>query len=149
LHHALALMRAVGLGYLTLGQPSPTLSGGETQRLKLVTEPAKARPDRRRQKEPHTLYILDEPTVGLHMADVERLIRVLHRLVDAGHSVILVEPNLDVIAETDWVIDLGPSGGDAGGRIVAQGPPEKLARTRRRSETARVLRGFLESRAVN
>jgi len=149
IHHALELMRAVGLGYLTLGQPSPTLSGGEAQRLKLVTELAKARPDLRRQKEPHTLYILDEPTVGLHMADVERLIRVLHRLVDAGHSVVLIEHNLDVIAEADWVIDLGPGGGDAGGRVVAQGSPEKLVRTRRRSETARVLRGFLEARCVN
>ncbi len=140
IHHALELMRAVGLGYLTLGQPSPTLSGGEAQRLKLVTELAKARPDLRRQKNPHTLYILDEPTVGLHMADVERLIRVLHRLVDAGHSVALIEHNLDVIAEADWVIDLGPGGGDAGGRIVAQGPPEKLVRTRRRSVTTEVLR---------
>jgi excinuclease ABC subunit A len=83
------------------------------------------------------------------MADVERLIRVLHRLVDAGHSVIVIEHNLDVIAEADWVIDLGPDGGDAGGRIVGQGPPEKLIRTRRRSETARVLRGFLEARTVN
>ncbi len=148
IHHALELMRDVGLGYLTLGQPSPTLSGGEAQRLKLVTELARARPDLRRQREPHTLYLLDEPTVGLHMADVERLIRVLHRLVDAGHSVVLIEHNLDVIAEADWVIDLGPDGGDAGGRIVAQGPPEKLARTRRRSETARVLREFLEARTL-
>jgi excinuclease ABC subunit A len=149
IHHALELMRAVGLGYLTLGQPSPTLSGGEAQRLKLVTELAKARPDLRRRKEPHTLYILDEPTVGLHMADVERLIRVLHRLVVAGHSVILIEHNLDVIAEADWVIDLGPGGGDAGGRIVAEGTPEKLVRTRRKSETARVLHGFLKERAAN
>jgi len=149
IHHALELMRAVGLGYLTLGQPSPTLSGGEAQRLKLVTELAKARPDLRRQKEPHTLYILDEPTVGLHMADAERLIRVLHRLVDAGHSVVLIEYNLDVIAEADWVIDLGPGGGDSGGRMVAQGPPEKLVRTRRKSETARVLRDFLQSRTLS
>ena len=149
IHHGLELMRAVGLGYLTLGQPSPTLSGGEAQRLKLVTELARARPDLRRQRAPHTLYILDEPTVGLHMADVERLIRVLHRLVDAGHSVVLIEHNLDVIAEADQVVDLGPDGGDGGGRIVAQGPPEKLARTRRRSETARVLRTFLKARAVN
>ena len=146
IHHALELMRAVGLGYLTLGQPSPTLSGGEAQRIKLVTELARARANLRRQREPHTLYILDEPTVGLHMADVERLIRVLHRLVDAGHSVVLIEHNLDVIAEADWIIDLGPDGGDAGGRIVAQGPPEKLVRTRRRSETARVLREFLGKR---
>jgi len=83
------------------------------------------------------------------MADVERLIRVLHRLVDAGHSVVLIEHNLDVIAEADWVIDLGPGGGDAGGRIVAQGPPEKLVRTRRNSETARVLGRFLEDRTIN
>jgi excinuclease ABC subunit A len=148
IHHALELMRAVGLGYLTLGQPSPTLSGGEAQRIKLVTELAKARPDLRRQKQPHTLYILDEPTVGLHMADVERLIRVLHRLVDAGHSVILIEHNLDVIAEADWLIDLGPEGGDAGGKIVAEGPPEKVAKTRRKSETARVLKPFLAERRV-
>jgi excinuclease ABC subunit A len=149
IHHALELMRAVGLGYLTLGQPSPTLSGGEAQRLKLVTELAKARPDLRKQTQPHTLYILDEPTVGLHMADVEKLIRVLHRLVDAGHSVILIEHNLDVIAEADWLLDLGPEGGDAGGRIVAEGPPEQMVKTRRKSETARVLKEFLAERGVN
>ncbi|MDZ7749724.1 MAG: hypothetical protein U5K43_13705 [Halofilum sp. (in: g-proteobacteria)] len=146
IHHALELMRAVGLGYLTLGQPSPTLSGGEAQRIKLVTELAKARPDLRRQRQPHTLYILDEPTVGLHMADVERLIRVLHRLVDAGHSVILIEHNMDVIAEADWLIDLGPEGGDGGGRVVAEGPPERVVKTRRKSETVRVLKGFLAER---
>ncbi|PAV24542.1 excinuclease ABC subunit A, partial [Tamilnaduibacter salinus] len=146
IHHALELMRDVGLGYLTLGQPSPTLSGGEAQRLKLVTELAKARPDSRRQRQLHTLYILDEPTVGLHMADVERLIRVLHRLVDAGHSVVLIEHNLDIIAEADWLIDMGPEGGDAGGRVVTEGPPEKVVRTRRKSETARVLKDFLRGR---
>ena len=151
IHHALTLLQDVGLGYLTLGQQSPTLSGGEAQRIKLVTELSKVRADgadagnrpRRAGADRSTLYVLDEPTVGLHMADVEKLIRVLHRLVDAGNSVVVIEHNLDIIADADWIIDLGPEGGDAGGRIVAQGAPQAIAKHLDRSHTARVLAGFL------
>jgi excinuclease ABC subunit A len=154
IHHSLRLLQDVGLGYLTLGQQSPTLSGGEAQRLKLVTELSKVRADvtdaagrpGRAGSQKHTLYVLDEPTVGLHMADVEKLVRVLHRLVDAGNTVVVIEHNLDVIAEADWIIDLGPEGGDAGGRIVAMAPPEEVAKRTDRSHTARVLAEFLAER---
>ncbi|MEO6281535.1 excinuclease ABC subunit UvrA [Roseateles sp.] len=142
--HPLQLLKDVGLGYLTLGQPSPTLSGGEAQRIKLVSELVKVRDDvaRRGQKAPHTLYVLDEPTVGLHMADVEKLIRVLHRLVGGGHSVVVIEHDLDVIAEADWVLDLGPEGGDAGGRVVVEGTPEQVVASG--SHTGVALRPVLE-----
>ncbi|MEO8806720.1 MAG: excinuclease ABC subunit A, partial [Burkholderiaceae bacterium] len=142
--HPLQLLKDVGLGYLTLGQPSPTLSGGEAQRIKLVTELSKVRDDvtRRGNKAPHTLYVLDEPTVGLHMADVERLIRVLHRLVDAGHSVVVIEHDLDVIAEADWVIDLGPDGGVKGGAVVGESTPERLV-ANVASHTGAALRAVL------
>ena len=141
--HPLQLLKDVGLGYLTLGQPSPTLSGGEAQRIKLVTELSKVRDDitRRGQKAPHTLYVLDEPTVGLHMADVEKLIHVLHRLVNGGHSVVVIEHDLDVIAEADWVIDLGPDGGNAGGTVVASAPPEAVVKLG--THTGQALRSVL------
>jgi excinuclease ABC subunit A len=148
-HHALKLLKDVGLGYLTLGQPSPTLSGGEAQRIKLVTELSKVRDEAARglrRPARHTLYVLDEPTVGLHMADVEKLIQVLHRLVAAGNSAVVVEHNLDVMAEADWILDMGPEAGDGGGRIVAEGVPGHIAGARRRSHTGRVLDEFLRTR---
>jgi len=154
IHHPLRLLQDVGLGYLHLGRQSPTLSGGEAQRIKLVTELAKARLDtaarerRRSRGGGPTLYVLDEPTIGLHMADVEKLIRVLHRLVDAGNTVVVIEHNLDVVAEADWVIDLGPEGGSGGGRIVVQGSPERVAGSKGKSHTAHYLREFLGSRSV-
>ncbi len=152
-HHPVSLLADVGLGYLNLGQASPTLSGGESQRIKLVTELAKVRTDAlgvdtARREGQHTLYVLDEPTVGLHMADVEKLMRVLHRLVDTGNTVVVIEHNLDVMAEADWIVDLGPEGGDGGGRIVAQGVPEAIGRKPLKSHTARILGEFLAERGT-
>jgi excinuclease ABC subunit A len=151
--HPLSLLADVGLGYLHLGQPSPTLSGGESQRIKLVTELSKVRTDAlgmdiAKREGQHTLYVLDEPTVGLHMADVEKLIRVLHRLVDAGNTVVVIEHNLDVMAEADWIVDLGPEGGDEGGLVVAQGAPEAIVQRPGKSHTAGILKGFLAERGA-
>lgn len=133
-----------GLGYLKLGQTSPTLSGGEAQRVKLVTHllAGLKEPDLFERFPRRNLFVLEEPTIGLHMADVQRLVDVLQRLVDAGHSVIVIEHNLDLIAEADWVLDLGPEGGAGGGEIVAEGTPEELARNKR-SHTGRFLRSVL------
>ena len=149
IRHPLQLMQDVGLGYITLGQPSPTLSGGEAQRIKLVTELAKARMTEgvittgRASRLPHTLYVLDEPTVGLSMADVEKLIRVLHRLVEAGNTVVVIEHNLDIIAEADWLLDLGPEGGTGGGKLVIEGTPEQVMAVRAKSHTGEVLHEFM------
>ena len=135
----LQVLNDVGLGYLTLGQQSPTLSGGEAQRIKLVSELA-------RPSGGQTLYVLEEPTTGLHTADVAKLIDVLHQLVDRGNTVVVVEHNLDIIAEADHIIDLGPEGGDAGGEIVACGSPEEIVKNSKRSHTARYLRSVLGDR---
>ena len=133
----LQTLNDVGLGYVHLGQPATTLSGGEAQRVKLSTELSRRATGR-------TLYVLDEPTTGLHFADVEKLLEVLHRLVDGGNTVLVIEHNLDVIKTADWIVDLGPEGGDRGGRIIAEGTPEKVAKVKESATAeylARVLRG--------
>jgi excinuclease ABC subunit A len=145
---ALSLLVDTGLGYLKLGQPSPTLSGGEAQRLKLVTQlkrgvgRAQNEQLRKMRKPKSTLYLLEEPTIGLHMADVELLLNVLHRLVDEGHTVIVIEHNLSVMAEADYIVDLGPEAGAEGGKVVVVGTPEEVARSRS-SRTAPFLRKIL------
>ncbi len=150
LHRPLALLRDTGLGYLTLGQRSPTLSGGEAQRIKLVAELARSLEmnTQKRLKTSgfgslHHLYLLEEPTIGLHLADVQRLLHVLHQLVDAGHTVIVIEHHLDVLADADYLIELGPDGGEAGGRLIAQGTPEQVAQTKN-SATAPFLKRMLK-----
>jgi excinuclease ABC subunit A len=149
IHRALQALHDTGLDYLKLGQTSPTLSGGEAQRVKLVshllaglregTDRTNATDGARAGR---NLFILEEPTIGLHMADVRRLVDVIQRLVDAGHTVIVIEHNLDLVAEADWVIDLGPEGGEGGGRIVCEGTPEHIARNKH-SHTGRFLRSVL------
>ena len=136
IHRRLKTLHDVGLGYIRLGQPATTLSGGEAQRVKLATELSKIATG-------ETLYILDEPTTGLHFADVERLLEVLSRLVDPGNTVVVIEHNLDVIKSADWVIDLGPEGGDGGGEIIAAGTPEQVA-TEPASYTGRFLEELVE-----
>jgi len=137
----LQTMLRVGLGYVRIGQQATTLSGGEAQRVKLSKELSKRATGR-------TVYILDEPTTGLHFADIAKLLEVLHELVDAGNSVIVIEHNLDVIKTADWIIDLGPEGGDGGGEIVASGTPEKVA-TIAGSHTGHYLARLLDSTAAN
>ena len=141
--HPLKLMADTGLGYLQLGQPSPTLSGGEAQRIKLVSELTKGRGTKATLNNAaltqRNLYLIEEPTVGLHLEDVQRLIDVLHRLVDEGHTVVVIEHHMAVAAEADWILDLGPEAGDAGGQIIAQGPPEKII-TSKNSRTAPFLK---------
>jgi excinuclease ABC subunit A len=134
-----ALMR-VGLGYIKVGQQATTLSGGEAQRVKLSKELSKRSTGR-------TLYILDEPTTGLHFEDVKKLLEVLHELVDAGNTVVVIEHNLDVVKTADWVIDIGPEGGDGGGQVVATGTPEQVAATEG-SHTGRYLTPLLKARRV-
>jgi excinuclease ABC subunit A len=139
---ALWQLQQVGLGYLRLGQPATTLSGGEAQRLKIARELAQAG-----KRDGRKLYILDEPTTGLHLDDVRVLIQVLDRLVDAGHTVVVIEHHMDVVKRADWVVDLGPEAGDGGGRVVAQGTPEEVARVEA-SHTGRYLRPLLPEPAA-
>jgi excinuclease ABC subunit A len=133
----LRTLNDVGMGYMQLGQPSTTLSGGEAQRVKLAAELGKAATG-------HTLYLLDEPTTGLHFADIHNLLNVLQRLTDCGNTVVVIEHNLDVVKMADYIIDLGPEGGDAGGEVVAQGSPEEIIKNRK-SYTATYLKAKLRA----
>jgi excinuclease ABC subunit A len=140
----LNLMSETGLGYLHLGQPSPSLSGGEAQRIKLVTELTKGigRATNARLRQNRTpksnLYLIEEPSIGLHLSDVKRLLEIIHHLVDDGHTVVVIEHSLEIMAEADYLIDIGPEAGDAGGEIVASGTPEEVVKVKR-SRTAPFL----------
>jgi excinuclease ABC subunit A len=137
----LKLLQDVGLGYVKLGQSAPTLSGGEAQRVKLAAELSKKSTGR-------TMYLLDEPTTGLHFDDIKKLLNILNRLVDSGNTVLIIEHNLDVIKTADYVIDLGPEGGDEGGFVVATGTPEEVARNAS-SYTGKYLSDMLETARVS
>ncbi|MFV0336857.1 MAG: excinuclease ABC subunit A, partial [Chthoniobacterales bacterium] len=148
IHRALSLLNETGLGYLQLGQPSPTLSGGEAQRIKLVAELASRATSHQKkirtgQSEKTTLYLLEEPTIGLHAADVAQLIKVLHRLVDEGGTVVVIEHHSDLVAEADYVIDIGPEAGELGGEIVATGTPEEIVKSKK-SHTGKFLKPCLK-----
>jgi len=136
IRQALRVVCQIGLGYLTLAQPSPTLSGGEAQRIKIAKELAKTSKD-------HTLYILDEPTTGLHMADISTLIQVLQALVNKGNTVAVIEHNMEIIKEADYIIDLGPDGGEKGGYVIATGSPVEIVKNGRKSYTADYLKRYL------
>ena len=133
----LTVLLELGLGYITLGHPSTILSGGEAQRVKLASELGKLKRGK------HNLYILDEPTTGLHFADIDRLLNSLNRLVNQGHSVLVIEHNLDVIKTADYIIDLGPEGGHKGGQLLASGTPEQIAKSKR-SHTGKFLKKCLQ-----
>jgi len=141
IYNKMKTLNDVGLGYMRLGQPATTLSGGEAQRVKLATELSRRATGR-------TMYILDEPTTGLHFADVDRLLSVLQRLVDAGNSIVVIEHNLEVIKCADWIIDLGPEGGDAGGYLIAQGTPEDVAENEQSFTGHFLKRMFIEEAAL-
>ena len=137
MNRVLSTLTSVGLGYMKLGQPATTLSGGEAQRLKLSRELSK-------RTKGHCLYVLDEPTTGLHFQDIKILLGALQQLVEQGHTLLIIEHNLDVIKTADWVIDLGPEGGTGGGQIVAAGTPEEVAKNAK-SHTGKYLKKLLKS----
>jgi excinuclease ABC subunit A len=136
IHNKLKTLKEVGLGYIKLGQSATTLSGGEAQRIKLASELS-------RRSTGNTLYVLDEPTTGLHFDDVKKLLAVLQKLVDAGNTVVVIEHNMDVIKTADWIVDLGPEGGDSGGRVIVAGTPEEVARWHKESHTGKYLKEAL------
>ena len=151
INNKLMIMKDVGLGYLRLGQPATTLSGGEAQRLKICAEMQSAKRSLSPLRDPADakgfLYILDEPTIGLHFRDTKALLEVLQRLVVSGNTVLVIEHNLDVIKASDWIVDLGPEGGDRGGRIIFEGTPEEIVRVKE-SYTGRYLKKYFEGALI-